>query len=259
MDKTSRWVLVANYTGGNVAILPVRDDGRLGPATDVAEHRELSVDPGGRETPYAHCIVPDRANRYALAADLGLDKIMIYQMDLEEGKLIPNDPPWIPVEPGAGPRHFIFHPSGRYAFSIQELNSTLTSFTYNETNGSLAPVKTISTLPEGFRGENYPADVRVHPSGRFVYGSNRGHNSIVIFAIDEQTGGLTYVGHESTQGKTPRNFAIDPTGSILLVANQETNNIVTFRIDPQTGELAATGHVTEVPTPVCLKLIRISS
>lgn len=180
---------------------------------------------------------------------------MIYQLDLSQGKLKPNDEPWVKVKAGAGPRHFAFHPNRRYAYVINELDSTLTAFSYDETNGTLREIETVSTLPEDFEGENQCADVHVSPSGKFVYGSNRGHDSIVIFAINEVTGRLTYVDHELTQGKNPRNFAIGPNGNFLLAANQDTDITVTFRIDHKTGRLVSTGYITEVPTPVCLKMI----
>ncbi len=259
IDQTGQFVLVANYGGGSVASLPIQDDGKLGEATDFIQHQGSSVNPRRQKEPHAHSITIDLANRYAFAPDLGLDKILIYKLDLTQGKLVPNDEPWAQVKAGAGPRHFDFHPSRRYAYVINELDSTLIAFTYDETHGTLEEIETVSTLPEDFSGTSHCADLHVHPSGKFVYGSNRGHDSIVIFAIDEGTGKLTYVGHESTQGKTPRNFGIDPTGTFLLAANQSTDNIVTFRIDQQTGELMSTGHVAEVPTPVCLKMLPISS
>ncbi len=253
VDQTGQFVLVANYGSGSVAVLPIQSDGKLGEATDFAQHRGSSVNPRRQSGPHAHSIFLDRTNRFAFAPDLGLDKIMIYQLDLTEGKLKPNDEPWAKVKAGAGPRHFAFHPGGAYGYVINELDSTLTAFTYDEASGRLREIQTVSTLPEGFSGTSYCADVHVSPSGRFIYGSNRGHDSLVIFEINEGTGKLTYVGHEPTQGKNPRNFAIDPAGIFLLAANQDSDTIVTFRIDQQTGKLTPTGHVAEVPTPVCLK------
>ena len=255
VDKTGRFVLVTNYASGSVSVLPIQSDGRLGEATDMVQHRGSSVNPRRQEGPHAHSITLDPGNRYAFVADLGLDKIMIYRLDLTQGKLIPNDEPWVQVKAGAGPRHFAFHPNGKYAYLINELDSTLIAFTYDAAHGTLREVQTVSTLPEGFAGTNYCADVHVSPSGKFVYGSNRGHDSIAILAIDEGTGRLSCLGHEPTQGKTPRNFAIDPTGTFMLVANQDTDAIVTFRMDQQTGRLLSTGHVTEVPTPVCIEMI----
>jgi len=258
VDKTGRYVLVANYFGGSVTVLPIQDDGRLGDATDFVQHQGSSINPQRQEGPHPHSIILDPANRYAFVPDLGLDKIMIYKLDLNQGKLKPNDEPWVRIKAGAGPRHFTFHPSGRYAYLINELDPTLIAFTYDETHGTLREVQTVPALPEDFAGRNLCADVHVTPSGKFLYGSNRGHDSIVIYAIDEGTGKLTYVGHEQTQGKTPRSFAIDPTGTLLLAANKNTDTTITFRINQKTGELTSTGHIAEVPTPVCIKMIHTS-
>ena len=258
VDRTGRYVLVANYAGGSVAMLPVQSDGSLGEATDFVQHTGSSVNPDRQEGPHAHSINIDAGNRYAFAPDLGTDKILIYELDLNHGKLKPNSQPWVEVHAGAGPRHFDFHPNGRWAYAINELDSTMTTFDYDSSGGVLTEIESVSTLPDDFGGTNHCADVHVSASGKFVYGSNRGHDSIVIFAIDEHTGRLTLVGHESTQGEIPRNFAIDPTGTLLLAANQMSDSVVTFWIDPETGELNPTGQIAEVPTPVCLKPIVIS-
>lgn len=241
-----------------MSVLPIGEDGRLGELTDAIQHQGSSVNPQRQEGPHPHSANPDAANRYLFVPDLGLDKIMIYRVDLTHGKLSPNDEPWARVKAGAGPRHFAFHPNGKYGYVINELDSTLTAFAYDDKRGRLTEVETVSTLPENYKGRNHCADVHVSPSGKFIYGSNRGHDSIVIFAINERTGRLTYVGHEPTQGKTPRNFAIDPTGTFLLVANQDSDTIVTFRIDRLTGKLSPTGNVISAPTPVCLKMIHAS-
>jgi 6-phosphogluconolactonase len=256
VDRTGKWVLVANYSGGSVACLPIQEDGRLGKATSSVQHEGSSVNPRRQQGPHAHSINLDAAGRFAFAADLGLDKILIYRLDTDAGKLLPNDPPWVKVAPGAGPRHFAFHPGGRYAYVINELDSTVTAFRYDAARGALTPQQTISTLPEGFEGENTGAEVQVHPSGRFVYGSNRGDDSIAVFAVDPDTGKLTRLANEPTQGKTPRNFAIDPTGAYLLAANQGSDNIVVFRIDAKTGLLHPTGSSAAVPAPVCVKMLR---
>lgn len=258
VEGTGRFVLVANYTGGSVCVLPIGEDGRLGEATDVVQHRGSSVHPTQQNVPHAHSVTLDPANRYAFVADLGIDKIMVYRLDLNQGKLRPNNQPWVLVKAGAGPRHFTFHPNGRYAYVINELDSTVTAFSYDGTAGTLAELQTLSTLPAGFTGRNSSADVHVSPSGRFLYGSNRGHDSIVIFQIEESTGKLTCIAHEPTRGRTPRNFTIDPTGTFLLAANQNSDTIVTFRIDEKTGKLFATGHVAQVPQPVCLKVVVFS-
>jgi 6-phosphogluconolactonase len=253
VDRTGRFVLVANYVSGNVAVLPINVDGSLGAATSVMQHQGASVNHERQTGPHAHCIVLDAANRYAFAADLGTDKLMSYHFDAQQGKLRPNDPPFVQTKPGAGPRHFTFHPNGRYAYLINELDATITAFAYQRTDGKLRPLQTVATLPKDFTGANTCADIHVAPSGRFLYGSNRGHDSIVVFRIEPRTGQLTYVEHEPTGGQTPRNFVIDPTGSFLLVANQQTDNIVTFRLDKETGRLQATGQMMEVPAPVCLR------
>ncbi len=255
VDKTGRYVLVANYSSGSLSVFPIREDGQLGEATDVVQHQGSSINPRRQKGPHAHSIVVDPTNRYVFAADLGTDKVMIYKLDLTEGKLKPNDQPWVQIKAGAGPRHLAFHPSCRYAYLINEIDSTLIAFAYDQRHGTLKELQTFPAVPEDFSGTSYCADVHVSPSGRFVYGSNRGHNSIVIYAIDEATGKLIYVDHEETQGRTPRNFAIDPTGTFLLAANQNTDTIVTFRIDPRTGKLEPTGHVTEVPAPVCIRIL----
>ncbi len=255
VHSTGRFVLVANYNGGTVSVLPITEDGTLGPASDSAQHHGSSIDPEQQNVPHPHSVSLDPAGRYAFVADKGIDRIAVYELDTELGKLVPNETLWAKVRPGAGPRHFAFHPDRRHAYVINELASTFTAFTYDEASGTLAEIQTVSTLPDGFDGTSYCADVHVSPSGGFLYGSNRGHDSIVIFAIDGETGKLTYVDHEPTRGETPRNFAIDPTGDFLLGANQDTDTIVTFRIDQKTGKLDATGHVTEVPSPVCVKLV----
>ncbi|MFH1006252.1 MAG: lactonase family protein [Candidatus Latescibacterota bacterium] len=255
VDRTGQWVLVANYGSGHVSLYPVGDDGHLGEATDCIQHEAPDVDPKAQKAPHAHSITPDPANRFVFAADLGLDRIMIYRLDLDGGKLVPNEQPWVSVKAGAGPRHFVFHPSLKTAYVINELDNTVIAFAYEEARGRLTEIQTISALPEGFSGTSYCADVHISPSGAFLYGSNRGHDSLAIFAIDQETGKLTGVGHEPTRGKNPRNFAIDPTGAFLLAANQDTETIVSFGIDGQTGKLRATGHVTQVPTPVCVTII----
>ncbi|MGH2355025.1 MAG: lactonase family protein, partial [Chloroflexota bacterium] len=202
--------------------------------------------------PHAHFITPDPAGKYVLACDLGIDQVLVYRWDGAAGQLVPNDPPSARANPGAGPRHLAFHPSARFVYVLNEIASTLSAFAYDPEHGTLALLETVSTLPEGFSGKNSTAQIVVHPSGRFVYGSNRGHDSIAIFAIDEQTGQLTARGYESTRGQTPRNFNLDPTGTFLLAANQGSDTIVTFRIDATTGALTPTGQVTETPSPVCV-------
>jgi 6-phosphogluconolactonase len=255
VDKTGKDVLVANYDGGSVSVVPIHEDGKLGEPTAFIQHKGSSVDKERQEGPHAHSINVDAANRFAFAADLGLDKVLVYRFDPVKGTLAANDPPSVSVKPGAGPRHFAFHPGGHYAYVINEMHSTVTAFGYDAVRGVLKELQTISTLPENFKGENSTAEVQVHPSGKFLYGSNRGHDSIAIFAIDPAKGTLRLVGHQSTQGKTPRNFGIDPTGRYLLAANQDSGTVVVFGIDPQTGQLNPSGHVVEVPSPVCVKFL----
>lgn len=257
VDKSGRNVLVANYGGGSVAVLPIAPDGTLKPASASVQHTGSSVVPGRQSAPHAHSLTVDPANRFAYAADLGLDKVLIYRFDAEQGSLVPNDPPFVAVAPGAGPRHFAFHPNGRFAYVINEIDVTVTAFTTDLQGGSLTELQTVSTLPPGQAVETgfSTADVQVHPSGRFLYGSNRGHDSIVVFAIDQETGRLTHVENRSTEGSTPRGFGIDPSGTFLLAANQRSDSVVVFRIDQQTGRLAPTGHTIEVGSPVCVKFV----
>jgi 6-phosphogluconolactonase len=259
VEQTGRYLVAVNYTSGSVAMFPIQDEGRLGPSSDFVQHVGSSVDPDRQQGPHAHSVTVDPTNRFALVADLGLDKVLVYQLDLARGKLVLNNPPGATLQPGSGPRHVAFHPNGRFVYVINELASTLTAFAYDETDGTLDELHTVPTLPAGYNGRSSCADVHVLPSGKFVYGSNRGHDSIVIYAIDQDTGRLTYVGHEPTGGQTPRNFAIDPTGAFLLAANQNTDTIVAFHIDANTGKLTPTGQVTNVPTPVCVQIVPMGS
>jgi 6-phosphogluconolactonase len=255
VDKSGRLALVANYLGGTAAVFPIAADGSLEEPTDVVRHSGSGVDPRRQESPHPHAIVVDPTNRYAFVPDLGIDKVMRYRLDVEHGRLQPGEDPATALEPGSGPRHLEFHTGGRLAYLIQELGSTITAFRYEPDRGGLRRLQTVSTLPEGFAGESHCADIHVHPSGRFVYGSNRGHDSIVAFAADQE-GRLTYAGHEATRGRTPRNFAIDSTGTFLLAANQDSHSIVTFRIDQESGRLSFTGEVADVPSPVCVKIVQ---
>jgi 6-phosphogluconolactonase len=254
-DKAGKHVLVANYGGGSAAVLPIEAHGKLGEATGFQQHTGKSVDKGRQGEPHAHSINLDAANRFAFVADLGLDKVMIYKYDADKGTITPNDPPSAAVAPGSGPRHFAFHPNGHYAYVINEMANTITAFKYDAHKGALEELQTISTLPKDFKGQSWTAEVQVHPSGKFVYGSNRGHNSIAVFTVDEKTGKLTAAGYQDSGIKTPRNFAIDPTGKYLLVGNQDGDSIVVFAIDPKTGELKPTGNSAKVFAPVCLKFM----
>jgi 6-phosphogluconolactonase len=257
VDRSGRNALVANYGGGSVAVLPIDGSGRLKPASAFVQHTGSSVNPRRQKEPHAHSINVDPANKFAYAADLGIDKVMIYRFDARRGTLSAGDPPSADVSPGAGPRHFAFHPKGRFAYVINELALTVTAFTHDAASGALKPVESISTLrPSETPREGFStAEVQVHPSGRFLYGSNRGHDSIVVFAIDPGTGRLSYVEHEPTQGSTPRGFGIDPSGRYLLAANQRSDSVVVFRIDEKTGKLTPAGHTVQVGTPVCVKFV----
>ncbi len=253
-DRTGRWALVANYSGGNLAVLPIGADGRLEPPTTVVQHEGRSVNERRQEGPHAHSIHLDAGNRYAFAADLGIDRVMSYRWDARTGALTPNTPPGLATAPGAGPRHFAFHPSGRYAFVINELDSTLSALRYNAQAGELTMLDTVSTLPESFAGESTCADVRVSQNGRYVYGSNRGHDSIAAFAFDTRGERLTPIGHTPTGGATPRNFNLAPGGRFLLAANQNSDTVVTFRIGRR-GRLSDPVHTADVPTPVCIDFL----
>lgn len=250
VDSRRSSLLVANYTGGNITLLPINRDGSLDQVADRKQHEGKGIKEQ-QNGPHAHCIILDPSERYALAADLGIDKVMIYSFSPRLHELLPAKQPSVSLKPGAGPRHLTLHPNGRFLYAINELDSTLTTLKYSA--GTLTTMDTVSTLPEGFTDVSYCADVHVSPSGKFLYGSNRGHNSIVVFALDASTGKPALVEHVSTEGKWPRNFVIDPTGNFLLVANQHTDNVVVFNIDAQTGRLKPSGHVATVPIPVCLK------
>jgi 6-phosphogluconolactonase len=257
VDRTGKTVLVANYGGGSVAALPLESDGSLRPAASFIQHAGHSVTPSRQAGPHAHSINVDLNNRFAMAADLGLDQVLVYKLDPAAGKLTPNDPPAASVKPGSGPRHFAFHPGGKNAYVINEILCTATAFAYDPARGVLTELQTINTLPDGvsLKPEFSTAEIQVHPSGKFVYGSNRGHDSITVFAVDEPSGTLRFVENQSTQGKTPRGFGIDPSGKFLLAGNQDSHTVVVFRIDPTTGKLSATGQQLEVGSPVCVKFV----
>jgi 6-phosphogluconolactonase len=258
VDPFGKCVLVANYGSGSVAALPILEDGKLGPAGSVMQHSGSSVNPERQTGPHAHFIIgvenlpldgPLQAS--VLACDLGLDKIMLYRLNPSNARLMASQPPFVPIKPGSGPRHLAFAPSGRFVYLINEMACTLTVLQYDPTPDTLREVQTISTLPADFKGKNTCAEVQVHPSGKFVYASNRGHDSIAVFKVDPASGKLTFVEHQSTLGKTPRHFALDPSGSWLLAENQESDNVVVFHVDPATGRLSPTGQQVEIGSPVC--------
>ncbi len=260
VDRAGKNVLVANYGGGSVAVLPIQADGKIGEASSFVQHKGTSVDKGRQEAPHAHSINVDAKNRFAFVADLGLDTVQVYRFDAAKGTITPNDPAAAKVAPGSGPRHFAFHPSGKFAYVINEMSLTVTAFQYDADKGNLTSLQTITTLPEGVtdRKGMSTAEVVVHPSGKFLYGSNRGHHSIAAFAIDQATGKLTAVGHQGQGIKTPRNFNIDPTGHYLLVANQDGDSVVVFKVDQASGKLEPTGSSIEVPMPVCVKFLPLA-
>ncbi|MCS7045345.1 MAG: lactonase family protein [Gemmataceae bacterium] len=256
VDQTGTNVLIANYGGGSAAVLPIQPDGRLKPASSVQQHRGRSVNKSRQEGPHAHSINLDPHNRFAFVADLGLDKVLVYRFDAKHGTLTPHDPPAVDVAPGAGPRHFAFHPNGKHAYVINELDLTITAFDYDAAKGVLTTRQTIRTLPTDVTNTKgmSTAEVVVHPSGKFLYGSNRGHNTIAIFRIGA-AGELTAAGHQGHHIKTPRNFAIEPTGRYLLAANQGGDSIVVFAIDAESGALTPVGEPVAVPTPVCVRFV----
>jgi 6-phosphogluconolactonase len=252
IDKTGKWLLTANYGSGSVAVFPIGENGKLAKASVVLRHKGSSVDPRRQDGPHAHSVNFSPDNRFLLVSDLGIDKLMLYRFDAVKGTVKQNDPPFIKMNSGAGPRHLAFHPNGHWVYQINELNSTITALNYNRDLGNLSEVGTVSTLPAGFSGKNTAAEIWVHPDGKFVYGSNRGHDSIAVFAVKGKTGMLESVEYIPTQGRTPRHFAIDPTGGYLFAANQNSDGIALFRIDRKTGRLNFTGTVLQVPVPVCV-------
>lgn len=251
--SNGRHVFVANFMSGSVCVLPLLADGSLAPASDFIQHQGASIDPNRQRGPHAHSLIFDASQRYAFVPDLGLDKLAAYVYDPLRGKLEQHAHAWFKTTPGAGPRHLAFRPDGRYAYLINELDSTLSALAYDAVSGCFSELQTVPTLPVGYTGQSTCADVHVSPCCRFVYASNRGHDSIVVHRIDPDSGRLSLVGHVATQGMTPRNFAVDPQGAFVLVANQDSDTIVSFRIDEQSGMLAPTGQITPVPTPVCIK------
>lgn len=256
LDHTQKNALVANYGSGSVAVIPLEADGRVKPASDFVQHTGGPGADGKRQDkPHAHCIKAARGNKLVLATDLGLDQVKVYKFDAAKGTLTPNDPPAGKLKPGSGPRHFTFHPTLRdRLYVIDELASTVTVFNWNGDKGSMEEIQTISTVPEDFKGENTTAEVVAHPNGKFLYGSNRGHDSIAAFRIDG-SGKLTAMGHTKTGGHIPRNFAIDPAGTMLFAANQNSNDIFLFNLDPSAGKLTPTGERWEVGSPVCVRFL----
>lgn len=254
VDRTGRVLLVANYNSGSIASLPILPDGRLDKAASAIQHRGSSVDSRRQTGPHAHSINVSPDNRFALVADLGLDQVLVYRLDPATATLTPHDPPSARTPPGGGPRHLAFHPTGQWVYVCNEMLSSVSVFAFDAASGKLEMLQTIGTLPEPVAG-NSTAEILVHPSGKFVYCSNRGHDSLAIFAVDPATGHLRTVGHQSTLGRTPRKFGLVPDGSLLVACNQATDSVVVFRVDPESGKLTPLGRPTEVPVPVCVKFL----
>ncbi|HEY1338269.1 MAG TPA: lactonase family protein [Bryobacteraceae bacterium] len=250
LDRTGKWLAVANYGSGSVAVLPVHADGSLGEAAIFVQHQGSSANPQRQRGPHAHCVVFAPGNRYLLVADLGLDDILVYRFDPANGSITPSDPPFAKVAPGSGSRHLAFHPNGKVLYVINEIALTVTAFNWND--GRLTEFQTVPTVPkETSGGGNSTAEIAVNKKGTVLYGSNRGPNSISVFSI-ARDGKLTPAGVTSTEGKTPRHFALDPTGDWLIAANQNSNNLVVFRVDKKTGALKSSGASGDSPAPVCV-------
>jgi 3-carboxymuconate cyclase len=257
VDKTGKTVGVANYGSGSIATLPIKADGSLREAVSAIQHSGQVADLKRQQGPHAHSINFSPDNRFAIVADLGLDKLFVYHLNAATSALSPNDPPFTKLSPVSGPRHFAFHPKGKFAYAINEINRTVTALQWDAKRGVLKELQSISTVPADAPKEGSTAEVQVHPNGKFLYGSNRGHDSIAVFSIDPRKGTLTPIEHVSTQGKVPRNFGIDPTGNFLIAANQNSDSLVVFRIDPKTGRLTPTGQKLEVGNPVCVKFLPV--
>lgn len=257
VDKTGKFVLVANYTGGSVSVFPILKDGSLSEASAFVQHTGHGTNPKRQEAPHAHSIDLSPDDRFAIVDDLGLDETLVYKFDSSKGSLTLNDPPFAKADAGAGPRHFALDPNGKFAYVINEMGSTVSVFDYDARSGVLHPLQTISTIPQGFTELNEDAEIEVHPSGKFLYASNRGHDSIAVFAIDPNKGTLTLIEYVPTKGQSPRNFQIDPTGRLLFAANEKSDNIVIFRINVQTGRLTPTGKVLDVSQPVCVRFVPV--
>lgn len=255
VDKTGKWLIVGNYASPSLSILPIQKNGLLDKAVQTIVHTGSSINPERQDKPHIHSINIAPNNKEVFVPDLGTDKIMTYRLDATAGTLSPGTTPFTAVAPGSGPRHFTFSPDGKFAYVIQEMESMITGFQYK--NGALTAFQTINTLPPDYTGRKWSADIHISPDGKFLYGSNRGHESLVIFSIDKKTGSLKLVGHQSVHGKTPRNFAIDPTGNFILVANQDSDNITLFKRNKKTGLLSLIDKQIMVSMPVCLKFIPV--
>ncbi len=253
VDKEGRNLLVANYDSGNIAVIPVAADGKLSEASQVIQFSGTGPNKERQEGPHAHCMTLSPDNKFAFACDLGTDKVMTYKYD--GGKLTPAEPAFASVKPGAGPRHMVFGKDGKFAYVINELDSTVTAFAYDAATGGLKELQTLSTLPGYYDGPNTAAEIDINPSGHYLYASNRGNNSVVLFEIDKEKGTLTFVEEQGTGGKTPRQFGIEPSGKHLTIANQNSNTLLVCRIDPDNGRLKPSGVFADCPAPVCAKFL----
>lgn len=252
LDQEKKWIVVSSYHGGMIGLLPLESDGRIGAVSDVQQHEGSSIKPVQSQA-RAHSVTFDATNRYAIACDLGADQLIVYRFDRAGGKLIAHSS--VKAEPGAGPRHFVFHPTLPVCYVINELNATITAYSFDSEAGVLHPMETVSTVPETYTGDNACADIHISPDSQFLYGSNRGHDSIVVFKIAATDGRLSFVEHVSSGGEHPRNFALSPDGAFVLVANRDTNNVVIFKRDAATGKLHPNGQTLAVAKPVCIKFL----
>lgn len=257
LDKTGKYVLAANYTGGSIAVFPVLEDGRLGEASAFVQHTGHGTNPARQEGPHAHSIDLSPDNRFAIVDDLGLDETLVYKFDAGKGTLSPNDPPFAKADPGAGPRHLAIYPSGKFAYVTNEMGDSVAAFTFDSAAGTLQPLQTISTIPKNFTGHNDDAEIEIHPSGKFLYASNRGHDSIAVFSIDSNSGRLAFEEYVPAKGQSPRNFVIAPGGKFLFAENEKSDNVVLFGIDQQTGKLTPTGKEWEIDQPVCIRFVPV--
>ncbi|NTW25023.1 MAG: lactonase family protein [Lentimicrobium sp.] len=255
LDKSGRYLLVANYNGGNVAVFPIGSNGLLGPHTSLIQNSGSGINPDRQAGPHAHFIQPTNDNKFVMIADLGVDKVFINRLDTLSGKLTPADSGYVKLDPASGPRHIAFSPSGKFVYVLNELSSTITMFIFDSETGAMQTKQTLTTLPENFSGKNSTAEIVVDRKGKFLYVSNRGDNSIALFSINSGDGSLTPVEWFSSGGKTPRNFEIDPTGQWLFAANQDSDNIALFRIDTSSGRLTQISDSTKVSSPVCIRFL----
>lgn len=254
LDGSGKYALVSNYDRGSIAVFRLLEDGRLGEATAFVQHKGSSVNRARQEGPHAHAAVFSPDNRFVIVADLGLDQLLVYRFDAARGTL-GNDPQIVGAVPGAGPRHVVFDGAGRHLYLINEMQSTVVTYAYDAANGTLSESQIVSALPKGFARTSEAAEIEMHSSGKFLYASNRGDDSIAVFAVDRKDGTLAPVEIDSTGGKTPRNFVLDPTGAWLLAANQDSDDIVVFRVDPSSGHLTQSGPALHVPSPVCVRFV----